>query len=108
MAKAIADNPAALEAMFSNSSDGSGVLPAMNSIKLNATSTLYGLGASTTRYTEAQGDLADQQDKLALQQEKMTTRLTQQFASMNARVAAYKSKQTFMENQIKAWTNGDN
>ncbi len=107
LAKAIADNPAALEAMFSNSSDGSGVLPAMNSIKLNATSTLYGLGASTTRYTEAQGDLADQQDKLALQQEKMTTRLTQQFASMNARVAAYKSTQTFMENQIKAWTNGD-
>ncbi|ONF96801.1 flagellar filament capping protein FliD [Sphingomonas jeddahensis] len=108
LSKAIASNPGALEAMFSNSNDGSGVLSAMNSIKLNATSTLYGLGASTKRYTEAQGDLTDQQDKLTLQQEKMTTRLTQQFASMNARVAAYKSTQTFMENQIKAWTNGDN
>ena len=107
LTKALASNPGALEAMFSNSSDGSGVLAAMNSIKLNATSTLYGLGASTTRYNQAQSDLSEQQDKLTLQQEKMTTRLTQQFASMNARVAAYKSTQTFMENQIKAWTNGD-
>ena len=94
--------------MFSNSSDGTGALAAMNSIKLNATSTLYGLGASTTRYNQAKSDLVDQQDKLTLQQEKMTTRLTQQFASMNARVAAYKSTQTFMENQIKAWTKSDN
>lgn len=106
LTKAMTDYPAALEAMFSNASDGSGVLAAMNSIKLNATSTLYGLGASTTRYNQAKTRLADQQDKLTVQQEQMTTRLTQQFASMNARVAAYKSTQTFMENQIKAWTNG--
>ncbi|OWK30743.1 flagellar hook-associated protein 2 [Sphingomonas mucosissima] len=108
LTKAMADYPAALEAMFSNASDGSGVLAAMNSIKLNATSTLYGLGASTTRYNQAKSDLVGQQDKLTEQKDKMTTRLTQQFASMNARVAAYKSTQTFMENQIKAWTNGNN
>ncbi|MDF2494361.1 flagellar filament capping protein FliD [Sphingomonas sp.] len=108
LTRAINQFPGSLEAMFSNSSDGTGVLAAMNSIKLNATSTLYGLGASTTRYNQAKSDLVDQQDKLELQQEKMTTRLTQQFASMNARVAAYKSTQTFMENQIKAWTKGDN
>lgn len=108
LSKAIADHPGAIEAMFSNSSDGSGVLSALNSIKLNATSTLYGLGASTTRYNQAKSDLTEQQDRLTTQQEKMTTRLTQQFASMNARVAAYKSTQTFMENQIKAWTNGNN
>jgi flagellar hook-associated protein 2 len=107
LTKAIAGNPAALEAMFSNASDGSGVLAAMNSIKLNATSTLYGLGASGTRYNQAKSDLADQQEKLTTQQEKMTTRLTQQFASMNSRVAAYKSTQTFMENQIKAWNKSD-
>jgi flagellar hook-associated protein 2 len=33
----------------------------------------------------------------------MSTRLTQQFATMNSKVAAYKSTQTFLENQIKAW-----
>ena len=47
-------------------------------------------------------------DKVADQRERMTTRMTQQFSSMNARVAAYKSTMTFMENQIKAWTNGNN
>lgn len=33
----------------------------------------------------------------------MTTRLTQQFAGMNAKVAAYKSTQSFLKNQIDAW-----
>lgn len=108
LAKAMANNPGAIEAIFSNSSDGSGLLAAMNSVKLAATSTLYGLGASTTRYNVAKSDLADQQDKVADQRERLTTRMTQQFASMNARVAAYKSTQTFMENQIKQWTNGNN
>ncbi len=105
LSKAITNNPGALEAIFSNSSDGSGLLAAMNSVKLNATSTLYGLGASTKRYTEAKGALTDQQEKVTDQRERMTTRMTQQFASMNARVAAYKSTMTFMENQIKAWNN---
>ena len=79
-------NPGAIEAMFSNSSDGSGVLAALNSIKLNATSTLYGLGASATRYNQAKSDLTEQQDRLTTQQEKMTTRLTQQFEIGRAHV----------------------
>lgn len=108
LSKVIASNPAALEAIFANSSDGSGLMAAMNSVKLNATSTLYGLGASATRYNQSSRDLSEQQDKIAEQREKLTTRMTQQFASMNARVAAYKSTMTFMENQIKQWTNGDN
>ncbi len=108
LTKVMAASPGALEAMFSNSLDGSGLMGAMNSIKLNATSTLYGLGASTTRYTQDRSKLADAQDKIDTAREKMTTRMTQQFASMNARVAAYKSTQTFMENQIKQWTNGNN
>lgn len=108
LAKAMASNPGMLEAIFSNSSDGSGLMAAMNSVKMNATSTLYGLSASTRRYTEAKGNLVDQQDKIADQRDRLTDRMTQQFASMNSRVAAYKSTMTFMENQIKQWTNGNN
>lgn len=107
LTRTIKDFPATLEAVFANASDGSGLLAAMNSVKLNATSTLYGLGASTTRYNQARSDLTDAQDKITDQTDRLTKRLTQQFASMNARVAAYKSTQTFMENQIKAWTNGN-
>lgn len=107
LATAIKNNPASIEAMFAVNSDGSGLVGAINSVKLNATSTLYGLGASSVRYTEAQGDLAKQQDKIADQSTTMSKRLTQQFSSMNAKVAAYKSTQTFLENQIKAWNNSN-
>lgn len=107
LARVLREQPAAIEAIFSNSGDGSGLMAAMNSLKLGATSTLYGLGASTTRYNQAKSDLGEQQEKLADQREKTTTRMTQQFSSMNAKVAAYKSTMTFMENQIKAWTKSD-
>ena len=33
----------------------------------------------------------------------MRTQLTAQFAAMDARVAAYKSTQSFLTNQIAAW-----
>ncbi|UVO51209.1 flagellar filament capping protein FliD [Sphingomonas sp. SUN019] len=105
---AIKNNPASIEAMFAITSDGNGLIGALNSVKLNATSTLYGLGASSVRFTAAQSELAEQKDKIADQSTNMSDRLTQQFASMNAKVAAYKSTQTFLENQIKAWNNSDN
>jgi flagellar hook-associated protein 2 len=33
--------------------------------------------------------------------------MTKQFAGMDARVAAYKSTQTFLTNQIAAWNKSD-
>lgn len=108
LAQALADHPDAVEAMFSASVSGSTSLyAAMNSLQLNATSTLYGLGASTTRYNGARSDTLEAQDKVSEQAEKMTTRLTKQFASMNAAVSAYKSTQAFMQQQIDAWTKSD-
>lgn len=105
LTKAMADYPDAIEAMFSNSNvSGTGINVAMQSLKLNATSTLYGLGASTTRYTEAQTRLADLQEDIDTKSESMTKRLTQQFASMNAKVSAYKSTQAYLSQQIDAWT----
>ncbi|WP_375285468.1 flagellar filament capping protein FliD [Sphingomonas sp.] len=108
LTKAITDHPASVEAIFSFSTvSGTGLNQAMASIKLNATSTLYGLGASTTRYLEAQGRIADQQDAIEDKAASMTTRMTQQFASMNSRVSAYKATQAFMQQQIDAWTKSD-
>ena len=105
LTKAMADYPDSIEAMFSNSNvSGTGINVAMQSLKLNATSTLYGLGASTTRYTEAQTRLADLQEAIDTKSESMTKRLTQQFASMNAKVSAYKSTQAYLTQQIDAWT----
>lgn len=102
--RALTNNPASVEAIFAYSTSSSdGITAALQSISLNAGSTLYGLGASLTRYTKQQSDLADAKSDLADQQTTLTTRLTQQYASMNSRVAAYKSTQSFLTSQIAQW-----
>ena len=104
LTRALATFPKSVEAMFAltqGSSDG--ITAAVNSVSLNATSLITGLGASATRYAAAQNDVSAQQDKLSTQSDAETTRLTQQFADMNSKVAAYKSTQAFLTNQIAAW-----
>lgn len=106
--KVIAAYPDEVEAMFATtSSNAIGLNSTLSGISLAASSSIYGLGASATRYTKAQTDLATEQDKISTQSDQMTTRLTQQFSSMNSRVTAYKSTQTFLENQIKAWNKSE-
>jgi flagellar hook-associated protein 2 len=96
--------PDAVEAMFSFSSNSTdGLTAALNSISLNTSSTLFGLGASTKRYNDLAASVSKQQDAISTQSDAMTTRLTQQYASMNAKVAAYRSTQAFLKNQIDAW-----
>lgn len=104
LARQIAANPDTIEAMFAPSSSNVFSLSAsLTALTTSATSMVTGLGASTTRYTAAVGDVTEQQDKVTDQSAQLTTRLTQQYASMNARVSAYKSTQTFLTNQIAAW-----
>lgn len=102
--KVLAAYPDEVEAMFATtSSNALGLQSSLSGISLAASSSIYGLGASSDRYTKAQKDLTTEQDKVTTQSDQMTTRLTQQFSTMNSKVTAYKATQTFMENQIKAW-----
>lgn len=103
LARAMKDHPQAIEAMFTESGTGKGVSSALNAIAVQVTSRSFGLGASESRYTQARVKLGDEQVSLTEQQEKMKTRLTQQYASMDARVAVYKSTQAFLTQQIDAW-----
>lgn len=97
--------PDAVEAMFAPSgSNLMGLSAQLGKIQLAASSTTYGLDASTKRLNEAQSDTTQAQDKLTDQRETTTTRMTAQFASMNSKVSAYKSVQSFMDQQIKMWT----
>jgi len=108
VAAALAKYPDSVEAMFTASTDGkSGLLALLTTISTNANSTTYGLGASTTRYTAAQADVSDQQTTLSTKRETETTRLTQQYATMNTKVAAYKSIQAYLTQQIDAWNKSD-
>jgi len=109
LAAALNAHPEAVEAMFRNGSTatGGGLGGALTAISTAAGSATYGLAASTARYKAQQSDVTDQQTDLQSQEDTMTTRLTTQFSNMDAAVAAYKSTQTFLQQQIDAW-NGKN
>ncbi|PXA89714.1 hypothetical protein DMC47_28425, partial [Nostoc sp. 3335mG] len=112
LSAALANNPDAIEAMFlpgtgNDGTTGNSLPAALNRIAVASKSTTLGLGASDKRYAEAQTVLAKEQAKVAEQTETTSTRMTQQFAASEARVAAYKAQQTFMENQIKMWTRSE-
>ncbi len=104
LATALANDSSSAEAIFKS---GKGLSAALTVIANAAASTTYGLAASVTRFNEAKSDLAEQQEKATAQAEAMRTRMTRQFAGMDSVVAAYKSTQTFLENQVKAWNSND-
>lgn len=105
LTSALSRNPDAVESMFAYRLVGSdGVYGALRGIRDDAISTVYGLGASTKNYSEAQTALAKQQDDISTKSDAMKNRLTQQFAAMDARVNAYKSTQAFMKQQVDNWT----
>lgn len=102
--KVMTDYPDEIEAMFlPTSGNALGLSSTLSGISITAASSVTGLGASASRYSKAQKDLTTEQAKVTSQSEVMTTRMTQQFASMNSKVTAYKATQTFLDNQIKAW-----
>ncbi|KTT75567.1 hypothetical protein NS334_02540 [Sphingomonas endophytica] len=104
LAKAIKTTPDAIQEMFKPTSFGAtGLNAAMQSLKLSSGSSLYGLTATDKRLRDAQDDVTKQSAKVEQQATAFSTRLTQQFASMNSRVSAYKLRQSFMKQQIDGW-----
>lgn len=100
-----AQYPGQLEKIFAAGTGATekGLSAALNAIAAEAGSTSVGLGAAEQRYSKARSTLTDQQSKATEEATAMRERLTRQFASMDARVAAYKSTQTFLQQQIDAW-----
>jgi flagellar hook-associated protein 2 len=101
----LAKYPQVIEAMFADgtAASGTGISSALTTISNAAINTATGLGASTSRYTKMQGDIAENQAKLTDAGDVMTKRLTAQFAASEARVAAYKSTLAMLEQQVDAW-----
>lgn len=106
LANALTRSPAAVEAMFADRGVGAskrGLSAALTSIATAVNSKTFGLGASETRYKNLQTKLTDEKTAADLAKTQMTERLTQTYASMDARVAAYKATQSFLTNQVAAW-----
>lgn len=87
---------------------GAALSKALSAIATNAASTKTGLGASADNYTRQQSKIAEAQDKVTTDSAAMKERMTQQFAAMDAKVAAYKSTQAFLTQQIASWNSSDN
>lgn len=105
LAKTLSDYPGSVEKMFQASGDNLiGLSARMNSVQLSATSSVYGLTASANNLNEAQKNLADQQSRLSDNRDRASDALTARFSAMNNRVSAYKSVQSFMDQQVKMWT----
>ncbi|WP_322964716.1 flagellar filament capping protein FliD [Sphingomonas fuzhouensis] len=105
LAKTLSAYPDVVEKMFQSSSDNLiGLSARMNSVQMSATSSVYGLTASYNNLTESQKDLADQQSRLSDNRERASDAMTARFSAMNSRVTAYKSVQSFMDQQVKMWT----
>ena len=98
--------PEAVEAMFATGTGASngGLSAALSAIAARATDRRTGFDAETSRYAETQEDIEDAKAATAAAAEAMKDRLTAQFAAMDARVAAYKSTQDFLKQQVDAWS----
>lgn len=100
LSRALRDNPAQVEAMFK---DGAGLSQALGTLTAQVTDRRYGFDAAGTRYARLKDEIDRSQERVADESDVTKTRLTRQFSSMDARVAAYKSTQTFLTQQIDAW-----
>lgn len=107
LTKALVNHPEAVEKMFAEPSgtaaQGNGLSAALDAIASAAASTTRGLGASEASYTKAKTNLDEDKADILAKTEDVRARMTRQFASMDAKVAVYKSTMTFLEGQIDAW-----
>ncbi|WP_343520626.1 flagellar filament capping protein FliD [Sphingomonas sp.] len=107
LTKALVNHPGQVEKMFAQpngiSTNNNGLSAVLDAISTAAASTTRGLGASELRYTDAKADVVEDKTEALVKAEALRTRMTRQFASMDAKVAAYQSTLTFLENQIDAW-----
>ena len=107
LATALNNYPTDVESMFAlgtgSGSTGNGLSAALAAIATQATDPTYGLDVSTANYTKQQSTVTDQQSDETTAEAATKTQLTQQYAAMDSKIAAYKSTQTFLTAQIAAW-----
>ncbi len=108
LSKVLSQFPDDVEAIFA---EGAGISKALSTLVSTAIGSSTsgketGLSSSTNTYTKQMDKLAQAQEKVVTDSDNMRERMTQQFAAMDAKVAAYKSTQAFLDQQIASWNKG--
>lgn len=110
LSKVLSTYPNDVEAIFA---EKSGISKALADIVATAVGSSTsgketGLTSSTKTYTKQLDKVDDAKDKVLTDTAALRERMTQQFAAMDAKVAAYKSTQSFLTQQIASWNAQNN
>lgn len=85
-----------------------GLQGALDAIKSELTASAGQLTASQTRLDNEKKSIADEKEKLTARDTAYRAQLTAQFTRMQTALAAYSSTQSYLTQQVKMWTNGNN
>jgi len=109
----VAANPDAVEAIFSPTRDSvrnavsdPGISGALDAIKAAATATNGPLASLSSRLSKEAASITANRTKMETREEVYRTRLERQFGGMDARLGVLKATQSYLDQQIKLWTQG--
>jgi flagellar hook-associated protein 2 len=105
------DTPEAVEAIFNPSRSATqtettdpGILTALRRIEQAATADAGPLGALKKRLDVAAASIASDRARMEVREDAYRARLERQFGNMDARIAAFRATQSYLEQQVKLWS----
>ncbi len=113
--KVLASDAGAVEALFNPRRDAThtetsdpGIAFALDAIRDKAVGTNGAIDRVSKSLDAKKEDLADQLDKIEERESAYKKRLEKQYGTLEARLAAFKATQTYLDQQIKLWSNQGN
>jgi flagellar hook-associated protein 2 len=110
--EALRNNPDAVEAIFSPTRDAThtestdpGIAKALMDLNESATASGGVLDGLKQRLDKEAAQIAKNREKMEEREDAYLTRLERQFGRMDSRIAAIKATQSYLEQQIKLWSN---
>lgn len=115
LAQVLASDAGAVEALFNPRRDGGrteasdpGIAFVLDSIRDRAIATDGVIDRVTKSLNSRKETLAEQLENIEIREDAYRARLEKQYGSLDAKLAAFKATQTYLEQQIKMWTNQGN
>ncbi|SEH16350.1 flagellar hook-associated protein 2 [Sphingopyxis sp. YR583] len=113
--KVLASDAGAVEALFNPRRDAThteqsdpGIAFALDAIRDKAVGVNGAIERVSKSLTEKKENLAEQLEKIEEREEAYKKRLEKQYGSLEARLASFKATQSYLEQQIKLWSNQGN
>ena len=113
--KALATDAGAVEALFNPRRDAThtetsdpGIAFALDAIRDKAIATDGAIDRVSKSLEDKKESLAETLEKIELREEAYAARLEKQFGGLDAKLAAFKATQSYLEQQIEMWNNQNN